>query len=264
MKKSAIAVYNPSDPLERAIQEAYHEHATGWLDMYSCKLCARALNSLKIFDESWLDQPGLLEQRVKYFFAPYMSKKKDYVIFPTTLLFLRDILENNSINGFIFDPVTFVTTPISHYLLREYPIHILLDKHKIIGANRDKHCMDVGGLVVFDGENVQVPEDAVMDVFTRDSKEGKSPTSTLEVEELANETGYRKVAVSLRGPGVFTNDEDCREIRPQAEVWDKTDREKGTIIKVELGEKGYIEVLLNSGVKKTIPQLEFDREFVLV
>lgn len=264
MKKKAIAVYNPSDPLERAIQEAYHEQATGWLDMYSCKLCARAILSLKVFDEDWLNHPGLFDQRVKYFFAPHMSLKKDYVVLPTTLLFLRDILENQSINGFITNPVTFVTRPISHYLLREYPVHILLDKHKVIGANQGKYYLDVGGLVVFDEDNVVLTEDSIVDIFTKDPQKGSSAVSTVDVERMTNETGYRKVALSLRGPGVFTNDEHQREIKPQATVWDKADREEGTITKVEFGEKGLIEILLDSGIKKVISQVDFDREFVLV
>lgn len=264
MDKKAIAVYNPSDPLERAIQEAYHENETGWLDMYSCKLCARAILSLKMFDEDWLNHPELFDQRIKYFFAPYMSMKKDYVVFPTTLLFLRDILENNSINGFVTNPVAFVTRPISHYLLREYPVHVLVDKHKVIGANQSQYYLDVGGLVVFDGMNVNLPEDAVLDILSKEPKDGNSSTSLVDIERMTDGTGYRKVAVSLRGPGVFTNDEHKREIKPEATVWDKADREEGTITKVEFGENGFIEVLLDSGIKKVISQGNFDREFVLV
>lgn len=263
MKKKAIAVYNPSDPLERAIQEAYHENNDGWLGMYSCKLCARAIISLKMFDESWLNSAELLDQRVKYFFAPHMSSRKERMVLPVTLLFLRDILENQGINGFVINPVVFVTVPVSHYLLRDFPIHILVDKHKILAANEGSY-IDVGGLLIFDGENVELPEDAIVDIFTKESKDGDSPTSTIELERITNETGYRKVAVSLRGPGVFTNDEHSREISPQAPIWDKLTRQIGTVVKVVPGENGLIEILLDSGIKKVISQVDFDREFSLV
>jgi hypothetical protein len=264
VKKTAIAVYNPSDPLERAVQNAYHEQSVGWLDMYSCKVFTKALISLKMFDEDWLNHHELFEHRVRYFFAPHMSMKKDFVVFPTTLLFLRDILENCSINGFIINPVAFVTRPISHYLLREYSIHILIDKHKMLAVNSGKEYLDVGGLVIFDEHNVTITEDSIIDIVTKDTGKGKSHSSVIDVEHMTEDMGYQKVAVSLRGPGVFTNDEHKRAIKPQSAVWDKIDRKEGTVITVEPGENGIIEVLLDDGIKKIISQVNFDREFVLV
>lgn len=265
MHKKAIAVFNPQDSLERAVQEAYHEFDEGWLPMYECKLVAKALAYLKMFDESWLDNHALFSQRVRFFFAPYMVSQKEHMIFPTTLLFLRDILENNSINGFTHSPTVFVTRPISHYLLREYPVHMVFDMNLIYAANRDCQYVNVGGLVIFDGENISLSEKAMIDVVTKDPKEGESPTSRIDLEHITRDTGFtRKIAVSLRGRGVFTNDEHLRLIEPEALVWDKSDRKEGTIIKVEPGEMGTIEVLLDDGSKKTISQVDFDREFVLV
>lgn len=263
MNKESIAVFNPSDPLEKAIQNAFHEWDSGWLDRYSCKLLARAIVSLKMFDESWLNHPDLFERRIKYFFAPHMCAKKDYVVFPTTLLFLRDILENQSIDGFLIDPIAFVSRPISHYLLREYPIHIIIDKHKMISGN-DKRSLDAGGLVVFDDGDVYLDKDCIVDIIAVQPKEGKDKVSVLDIEAIAAGMGYQKVALSLRGPGVFQNDEDKRNIKPGSSVWDKIDREKGSILKVEPGERGFIEVLLDSGVKKVVSQLDFDRDFVIL
>jgi hypothetical protein len=264
-EKTAIAVYNPQDPLERAVQEAYHEHNDGWLHMYPCQLAAKALASLKMFDEEWLENDLMFEHRVRYFFAPFMSAKKDQMVFATTLLFLRDILENRAINGFTHNPVVFVTRPLAHYLLREYPVHVLFDMDKIYAANRDCQYLDVGGLVIFDGENIDLPDGSMLDVFTKDSKKGESPTSSIDLNHITEETGFaRKVAVSLREPGVFTNDEHKRSIRPQQIVWDKSDRLEGTVVKVEPGEMGTIEVLLDNGTKKIISQSDFDREFALV
>jgi len=264
-KKTAIAVFNPQDPLEKAVQDSYHEHNEGWLSMYYCQLVTGALASLKMFDEDWIENDSLFSHRVKYFFAPFMSAQKDYMIFATTLLFFRDIMENRCINGFTHNPVVFVTRPLAHYLLREYPVHIMFDMNKIYAANRDSSYLDVGGIVVFDRENVLLPEGSMLDVFTKDPKEGDSPVSRMDLEHITQDTGFtRKVAVSLRGPGVFTNDEHTRAVRPQAVVWDKAERKEGTVIKVEPGEMGNIEVLLDDGSKKIISQVDFDREFTLV
>ncbi len=187
------------------------------------------------------------------------------MVFPTTLLFLRDILENSSINGFTHNPTAFVTRPLSHYLLREYPVHVVFDMHLIYAANRDASYVDVGGLVIFDGENIKLPKGAMIDVVTKDPAKGESPTSRQELEHITRDTGFtRKVAVSLRSPGVFKNDEHLRTVKPEAAVWDKSDRQEGTIVKVEPGEMGTIEILLGDGTKKQISQVDFDREFVLV
>ena len=264
-KKTAIAVYNPQDPLERAVQNAYHEHNDGWMSSFECQLATRALSYLKMFDEDWIENNNLLEHRVKYFFAPFMTANKDQMVFVTTLLFFRDILENQCINGFTHDPVIFVARPLAHYLLREYPIHILFDMHSIIAANRDCECLDVGGLIVFDQKDIQLPKGSMLDMFTKDPKDGSSPTTQMDLDHITQGTGFtRKVAVSLREPGVFTNDEHTREVRPQSAVWDKADRMKGTIVKVDPGEMGTVEILLNNGSKKIISQVDFDREFVLV
>ena len=58
-QKTAIAVFNPQDPLERAVQDAYHEHNDDWLSMYECQLVTRALAYLKMFDEGWVDNQEL-------------------------------------------------------------------------------------------------------------------------------------------------------------------------------------------------------------
>jgi hypothetical protein len=265
LKAEAIAVYNPQDSLERAVQDAYHEHNDDWLSMYECQLVTRALAYLKMFDEGWIDNQELFSHRVKYFFTPFMAVQKNDMVFATTLLFFRDILENRCINGFTHNPVVFITRPLAHYLLREYPIHILFDMNRIFAANRDCDYLDVGGLVVFDQKNIVLPEGSLLNVFTKDSKDGSSPTSQRDLEHITQDTGFtRKVAVSLRGPGVFTNDEHTRAVRPQAAVWDKADRKEGTVIKVEPGEMGTVEILLEDGSKKLISQVDFDREFILV
>jgi hypothetical protein len=264
ISKAAIAVYNPQDYLERAIQDAFHEHNDGWLPMYACQLAAKALAFLKMFDENWIENTKLIDHRVKYFFAPFMSAQKDEMVFVTSLLFLRDILENKTINAFIHNPVVFVTKPIAHYLLREYPVHILFDMNKLYSINRTAKPVHINGLVIFDEENLNT-DDAVLDIFTKNTTSGTSSVSAMDIEHIMRDTGFiRKVAVSLREPGVFRNDQDKRTISPQAEVWDKIERVNGKVVKVEPGETGSIEVSLNNGIKKIVSQVDFDKEFTLI
>ena len=67
MNKESIAVYNPQDPWERAIQEASHEATGYWLSAYECQLLAKSVFAIKHFT-NWTEQTDLADIRAFYFF----------------------------------------------------------------------------------------------------------------------------------------------------------------------------------------------------
>ena len=157
LAKESISVYNPQDEWEKAIQDAYHASSDDgdWLPSFACQSIAKATANLKGLN-NWLDNESLFFQRASYFFAPHMSSNKDKLVFSTFPLFLYDIMENNEIDAYLHDPITFVTLPIAHYLLRDYPVHIIVDYSVLRSDNHDADFLDVGGLVVVSGQNIKL------------------------------------------------------------------------------------------------------------
>lgn len=254
--KSAISVYNPQDPLERAVQEAYHNFNHDWLFSYPCRLFARAISSLKSIDDLWLDSPQLMSHRISYFFAPFMSRKLDTLVFVTHLIFLRDILENSRINCFLHSPAVLMSRPIAHFLFREYPVHIFLDGHKVLEKNRN--ISQVGGLFISEDADIDVT-DCIQDVQNK----GKEPIDNL-LESVKDTAGYRKVAASLVSPGVFKIDEHERQIHPGSIVWDKFDRKSAVLIEIEPGETGNMHIQYQDDTISVIPKQEFDIKYSVV
>ena len=241
--KEAISVYNPSNAVERASQECFHEVYGEWMLACDCQLFALALSSLKAFHDEWLDDARLLKHRIGYFFAPHMIRNKDVVVFVTHLLYLRDIVENEEIDGFVHYPVSFITTPLSYYLFREYPIHIHVNLSKLKAINSSKF-IDLGGVIV-STKSVHITKDVIVKIIDR----------TDEKEMIL------KAAAKERERGVFIMGEEDRNIRPGLEVWDKRDLMSGVINKTEPGETGMIEVEEENGNIVIIPKIDFDSRF---
>lgn len=262
MNKESIAVYNPTDPLERAIQEAFHSRNDGWLSMYHCQLMAKAISTLKMFDDQWLDHTSLLSHRIAYFFAPEMTAKQDIMVFVTRLLYLRDILENRDIDSYLHNPVIFVTRPLAHYLLREYPIHIYVDMSNLQAENSDADFVQIGGLMITDSD-IRLSPSSILNIISKETRSGRKVAQDL-VDDIQHQTGTRKVAVSEIKPGVFKSDEHKMDLMPDDEVWDKRDRLPARISKVEQGEMGIVEVVYGSGVTASIPKSEFNTRYVVV
>lgn len=260
IKKESIAVYNPSDPIERVVQEQYHQASGEWLSAFECQLITKGITSLKS-TTAWLDNYSLLQQRIGYFFAPFMSHKKNLVVLPTYPLFLRDILENCCISAYLHDPVAFVSRPLAHYLFREYPVHLYFDSSQLKGCNSIK-WIDKGGLLITD-DDVHFEAECLVQVVTKNE----------QVNDLVDEimTDVRnnvtmplaKVAVSQVSRGVFTIDQHERVIYPESVVWDKVLREYGFVREVEPGEMGFVQIEYENNPEVTIPKQEFDTRFVL-
>lgn len=260
MKKLAISVYNPTDPVERAIQESFHSVNGEWLSSYGCQLLARALSSLKS-SGTWVDNAELLEHRISYFFAPYMCRDKSVMIFPTYPLFLRDILENCEINAYLHDPVTLVTRPLAHYLCQEYPVHICFNTSSLKGYNAGSWT-DLSGFLVAD-KDVRFQPEAIEKIQCKETKYAAMVEQILGDIGKNRESPLSKVAISQIAPGVFTSDRHERIIEPDSFVWDKKLRVQGIVSQVDTGETGLISVVYDDGNTVTIPQVDFDHRYVI-
>lgn len=256
----AISVYNPSDPLERAIQESFHATDGSWLSSYQCQTLAEAVASLKCYDD-WLEDPKLLEHRIAYFFAPYMSRDKSVIVLPTSPIFVRDILENCQINAYLYDPIAFVTPPLAHYFFKDHPIHIYFNAGRLRGANHIQ-WIEAGGLMVSKGSDLVVDPTSITHVRTSDIKYTKMVESILG-DINKSETTLSKVAITQLSPGVFRLDDHVRQVQPDDPVWDKDERLKAVVSEVGPGSTGLVIILYEDGKKVSVPKVEFDRRYIV-
>lgn len=263
MNKNAIAVYNPTDQIERAVQESFHSVNGEWLGAFPCQLLARALSTLKSPADTWIGNadPELIKHRIAYFFAPFMCRDKTIMVFPTYPFFLRDILENCGINAYLHDPVTFITPPLAHYFCREYPIHIHFNTSSLKGYT-ESSWTDLGGFLVSD-EDVTFKPEAIEKIQCKDEQ------YTAIVDEILGDIGktrespLSKVAISQVSPGVFTSDRHERNIEPDSVVWDKKLRTTGSVSQVDAGETGLVYIVYDDGNTVTIPKVDFDHRYVI-
>lgn len=244
MKKTSISVYNPKDPWEQEIMSAYHEFHPNddWLPSFACQQAAKAILNLKT--AFWADQSDLRRHRARYFFSPAMTAHKDEMVFVSYPLFAQDILENESINVYLHDPIVFVTKPIAHYLLHDYPVHLVVKWDTVVADNHDNRFLDVGGMYLACGKNVVLRNSAIISMHE-------------------NSLDRRKTASSLVGKDVYRIDEHHRDLRPATEVYDKEKRVWGEIEEVGIGEKGIIRVTYRDGSTADLSQDEFDLRYLI-
>lgn len=243
MDKSAIAVYNPQDVWERAVQDSYHYFNDDWLPSFACQLAAKAILKLKTVD--WVLDASLRDIRAKYFFAPYMSSRKEEMVLVTHPLFLRDILENEMVNAYLHDPIVFVSPPIAFYLLRDYPIQIKVRWQDIASDNHDVQFIDVGAMYISSGQNVKLKASSIVEVWD------------------ATKHALTKAAAREIAPEVYEISKHHRNLSPQTSVYDKATRTVGTVDEVGIGEEAIIRVVYPNGEKVDIPQSDFDIRYIV-
>lgn len=247
---TAISVYNPVDPLEKAVQEAYHKFNHDWLFQYPCQLFANSLRMLKSFDETWLDNSQLLTNRISYFFAPSMSSKNNVLVFLTHLLFVRDIVENKSINSVIHNPIVLVTKPLSHYLFSEYPVKIYLDGTKLLEKNK---LSKIGGLYVTEDFDVDI-EGCIVEI------DGNNDPFLVQQFNFIGQ----KAAASQISRGVFKINEEDKPLKPNMSIWDKRLRESCLITEIEPGSTGLVLIRYSDGTLRHVVKQDFDRLYTII
>ena len=260
MLKEGIAVYNPKDNLERALQDAFHasgERDSGWLTSYECRLAAKALASLK-YRGTWLDEENLFSVRANHIFANEMQSNGKEVVFVTCLLYLRDILENRRISSYLNEPIVFTSKAVAFYLLREYPLHLIIDLTKINSAD----FIRVGALYIYE-DRVDLPQDALLGIKIND--EANKPRIEQEIERInvSCRTTLRKAAVSQRDFGIWQIDRGIDlDISSGEAVQNKISKKFGIVYAVEPGDTGTISVLYDDGESENVNKSEFVHNFV--
>jgi len=246
-----MKVYYSSDPFEKALQDAAHQTTGQWMSERECRLMASAISSLKLFSPDWVG--SLSNHRASYFFLPHFISLQDQLVFVTSKLYARDVVENNEINSFLHSPVVLMTKPLAHYLFKEYPIHIHIDRHRLLSLNSGVKFAQLGGLVICE-DNVALDKDCILGIAAPENR----------TERFDREQSQLKSAASLVAPGVFKIDEHERTLLPDMEVWDKDNRVAGRIAGVEPGETGSVQVSFEDGLEVEIGKQFFDQRFSLV
>lgn len=263
LTRQAIAVYDPEDPWEAAIQEAAKQFTGNWLPSFACQLLAKSVASLKLGTD-WLEREDLLPVRAHYLFAPYLTGNKGTVVFPTHLLFLRDIVENGEIASNLHKPIVFVAEPLALFLFRDSPVHIHVNHDLLRASNPKVEFLDVGGMLMCDKGDVVLDHAAIREVKCHGSEMNKERTSSL-LQDIRNEHGvsFSKAAAREIAPDVFELDEHFPELMPETEVWDKVTRSKAEVTAVEKSENGSISVKYPDGNEISVLKQEFDQQFVV-
>lgn len=246
MQKKAIAVYDPEDPLERAIQDNAHKFNGGWLPSHECQLMAQSIASLKAFD-TWMGEINLLDHRMSYFFDPKMIANRDIMVFVTKPIFIRDIFENDKISTSLHDPIVFMTKPLAHFLHREYGVHIHVDCNNLFSLNDRENFVDIGGLMI-SLEDAVITDECIDQILYFNKPDGHN----------------QKAASTLIRDGVFGITDHKKELLPNVAVWNKTTRRRGTVQEVQPGEEGLVTVMLDDGVQDSFAKSTFDQVYSAV
>jgi hypothetical protein len=188
-------------------------------------------------------------------FDTHLSSKEDEIVFLTNINYLRDIFENNKIDINIHNPICFVTTPIAYYLFPEYSIHLYIDKYKLDSENNIDY-KKIGGIINY-SDSVKIDSSFINRLVC------KNQSLINNINQLREDTGFNKFAVSLKQKGVFKIDADQRTIYPNCEVINKLNKKHGIVTSIEKGEHGNITIQYTDNSIDIVEQGDFDYKFVI-
>ncbi len=256
----AIAVYDPSDPWERSIQDSAKKVTGDWLPSYPCRAMANAIKSLKD-DDDWLGNQDLIPIRTFYFFATHMIQNKETMVFVTHLLYLRDIVENQVISNALFDPVTFISPPLANFLFRDCPVHIYFNVDHLRHENKEADFLDVGGLLLAENKDIEITHEAIEDI-----KYFGDPAKEAIIEQIKQRCGLQlaKSASQEVAPDIFSIEEHYPDLLPGDEVWNKQLRSVWHIMEIEPTENGLVQLEGAEDERMEVMKQEFDKQFVIL
>ncbi len=260
-KVEAIAVYDPSDVWESAIQDAAKALEGNWLPAYPCQLLAQSVAALKIGTD-WLSRKELMPIRASYLFHPDFTQK-GIRVFTTHFLFLRDILENQEINSNIHDPIVFMTDALANFLFRNNPVHLYINEDLMRAANKKADLLDVGGFLIARKGNIKVADGMITDIMYHGRQNQENVHKLISV--IRDELGMQqtKAAASEIDYEIFKIDEHFQDLRPGMTIWHKYDRCESEIVEVEPGETGIVRFRSSSGDESSLPKEEFNNQFII-
>jgi len=259
LDKESIAVYSPQDPLEKYVQDTYHQYNDDWLISSSCQLATKAIISLKMYSR-WLDDEHLIESRMRYFFDLKMTERRNQVVFLTFPLYLRDILENEKIDSFLHCPIVFVAPRIAYWIFKEYPVHIYLNESALKAENGQTKFLSVGGLNLVENADVKITKSMIDKIRTIESHDLIADI----VKDYDQKESMKKAAEIeiLRDIFKITNLE--KDLQPNLRIWNKSERIYGTIESVQPGEVGEVEITYDNGSGCKIGKNEFELQHTVV
>jgi hypothetical protein len=255
--------HTKEDPFIQSVQEAFFAATAQRLGDDEADLVDRAICSLKIFDD-WSENESLMKTRAAHLFDEKLISDLDAMIFPTKLLFLRDIIENESIDGFLHSPTVFMSSPLAHFLFPEYEILIVVDHGKLISANPTGRLRLIGGMLISNGGSVCLPHDAIRLIRLRSRGHRRDQETYDIVTSIVKgcQGTLSKQAVSQIDKGVFQIDEDQRNLNPGQRVTRKGDKATGNIERITPGEEGTVAVHMDDGSEEEVKQVDFDARYV--
>lgn len=254
-KEITASVYNPSDIVEKGIQDSYHHFTNDWLNKYECNLIAKAIYWFKEANYNWLSNIDILNDRIKYFFNPQLSRSMNHVVLVIHPLFLRDILENNKISFYNSDPIVFVSKSIAHFFLKHFPVHVVIDSEKLKSINPNTDHIQIGSFLIFD-EDINLDKNCIVKILFNNK--------TVDVNDFINGSELEKAAVVQIQRGIFKIDEDKRDISPEYNLWDKITKTNCKVHEVEPSQTGKVTVIYQNGNTKSIGQEEFDLNYIKI
>lgn len=138
-RKTAIAVYNPQEPLEKAVQEAYHKCADTWLTANQIRAFVEGVVAYEGLYEEFLSNPERVCGKI---FTGDDGSTLIYI--PCYTLDLRQILRKRKIIS-PYRIAAFRSRPAKQFLT-EYPILLVIDESKLKTEVKDT----LKGVVIYD------------------------------------------------------------------------------------------------------------------
>ncbi len=261
LTKEAIAVFSPTDPWEKAIQDAAKSTTDNWLPAFPCKLLAKAVVSLQC-NNGWLNEEELMPARAFHLFNPSLISNKQHLVFVTHLLFLRDILENNEINAQLHEPISFMTRPLAHFLFRHCPVHICLNSDLLHAANSKAEFVQVAGFVIAPKDNISIQ--GIQDIHYHGDRDKVDQFLDIKDEVIALQKAAAQIEMDEFGEETLYSSEHFRALRPQDRIWDKEKRLEAVIDEIEPSSNGDVRVEYENGDFRRLSKENFDASFIVL
>jgi hypothetical protein len=121
IQKEAIAVFNPQDPVEQAIQNAYHESSGQWMTMGAMNSFIRGMATYRGLSGRLSRSP---QQTSSLLFAE--KNQNQYWYYPCDIVELRVLLSDRQISW--HSPIMLFGLRTAQKLMPEYPICLALDR----------------------------------------------------------------------------------------------------------------------------------------
>lgn len=143
LQKASIAVYDPENPLEQAVQDSYHTIAGRWMTMFEIQSFIEAVLAYDGLYEQFLSVPKNVCDDI---FRAEDGTRTLYI--PCYPLELRGIMRKQTIAA-PYKVAAFTNHP-AKTLLTQYPVLIALDRERLLKNNES--LFEAGGAIVFGNE----------------------------------------------------------------------------------------------------------------